>query len=295
MLPRISRCAAVAILSALCLSALVTSLSAQVRIPDAAREQGEVQDTRLQAVLTDGDVLERERRWGEALNHYEDALRDYPNRMELQQRRDRSRVHYDLARRYADRSFVESLSSLSLEEALQKRRSVREFRRGSLSLDEVAQLLWAAQGITRQELLRTAPSAGALYPLELYLVAGQVKGLPAGLYRYSPERHDLQHVADGDSRRALAAAALDQAWVRQAPAVLVITGVYARSAVKYGQRAQRYTHIEVGNVAQNVYLQATALGLGTVFVGAFNAAKVQEVLELPADHEPLGLMPVGQD
>ena len=119
MLPRNSRCAAIAIFLALSFSALATTLSAQVRIPDAAREQGEVQDARLQAVLTDGDQLERDRRWGEALNHYEDALRDYPNRSELRQRRDRSRIHYDLARRYADRSYVASLSSLTLDQTLQ--------------------------------------------------------------------------------------------------------------------------------------------------------------------------------
>ena len=189
---------------------------------------------------------------------------------------------------------ADSVGEMSVEEALKKRRSVREYRRGGLPLDDVAQLLWAGQGITQQELLRTAPSAGALYPLEIYLVAGQVDDLQPGVYHYRPRRHQLIQVADGDKRRALATAALDQEWVRRAPAVIVITGIYDRSAVKYGQRAPRYTHIEVGNVAQNVYLQATARGLGTVFVGAFHAAEVQEALELPDDHEPLGLMPVGR-
>ncbi len=183
--------------------------------------------------------------------------------------------------------------SVSVEAAIHERRSVREFSSRSLSLADVAQLLWAAQGITSRDGLRTAPSAGALYPLELYLVAGEVDSLPAGVYRYRPEQHRLKHLADGDLRKTLAAAALDQSWVRRAPAVLVIAGVYARSARKYGERARRYTRIETGHAAQNIYLQTTALGLGTVIVGAFSDTEVQEVLGLPSDHAPLALMPVG--
>lgn len=182
---------------------------------------------------------------------------------------------------------------VSVEAAIRERRSVREFSKRSLTLADVAQLLWAAQGVTSRDGGRAAPSAGALYPLELYLVAGDVDSLPAGVYRYRPERHRLDHVADGDFRKDLAAAALDQPWVRRAPAVLVITGVYERSARKYADRARRYTRIETGHAAQNVYLQATALGLGTVIVGAFQDAEIQEVLGLPDDHAPLALMPVG--
>lgn len=182
---------------------------------------------------------------------------------------------------------------VSLEAAVRERRSVREYSRQSLSLAEVGQLLWAAQGVTSKGGGRTAPSAGALYPMELYLVAGNVESLPAGLYHYQPGGHRLQRLADGDLRKALAEAALDQAWVRRAPAVLVIAGVYERSAKKYGQRAHRYTHIETGHVAQNVYLQAEALGLGTVIVGAFEDAEVRKLLGLPTDHAPLALMPLG--
>jgi SagB-type dehydrogenase family enzyme len=170
---------------------------------------------------------------------------------------------------------------------------VREFSRQALQLADVAQLLWAAQGVTSRDGGRAAPSAGALYPLELYLVAGNVDTLPAGLYHYRPQGHRLRPVTDGDLRKALAGAALDQPWVRSAPAVLVIAGVYERSATKYGQRARRYTHIETGHAAQNVYLQAEALGLGTVIVGAFEDAAVREVLGLPSGHAPLALMPVG--
>ncbi len=182
---------------------------------------------------------------------------------------------------------------MPVEQALERRRSVRSFARGSLSLEQVGQLLWAAQGITHERGYRTAPSAGGLYPLEVYVAVGKVDGLSAGLYRYLPGRHELIRVVGGDKRRALTRAARGQDWLRRAPAVLVIAGIYARSSGKYGRRAQRYTHIEVGSVAQNIYLQATALGLGTVLVGAFYDAEVQEALDLPDDHAPLALMPVG--
>ncbi|MBT8067915.1 MAG: SagB/ThcOx family dehydrogenase [Gammaproteobacteria bacterium] len=182
---------------------------------------------------------------------------------------------------------------MSIDEALKQRRSIRKFGRDSIVLEDVSQLLWAAQGITSRRGFRTAPSAGALYPLELYLVAGNVTGLSPGVYHYRPKRHDLVLVASGDRRKPLASAALRQDWVRSAPAVLVITGVYQRTMAKYGQRGRRYLHMEVGHAAQNVYLQATARDLGTVMVGAFDDNKVQELLSLPADHEPLGLMPIG--
>ena len=182
---------------------------------------------------------------------------------------------------------------MSVEEALEQRRSIREFSREGLLLEDVSQLLWAAQGITGRRGYRAAPSAGGLYPLELYVVAGDVEGLSPGVYRYRPKKHDLVLVASGDQRKPLASAALGQGWVRQAPAVLVITGVYERTMTKYGQRGRRYVHMEVGHAAQNIYLKATAQRLGTVMVGAFDDEEVQEVLGLPAAHEPLGLMPIG--
>lgn len=182
---------------------------------------------------------------------------------------------------------------VSLEASIVKRRSVREFSNQPLSLAHIGQLLWAAQGITSEDGGRSAASAGALYPLELYVVAGNIESLQAGLYRYQPRGHRLQHLVGGDLRKALGHAALGQAWVRRAPAVLVIAAVYERSEQKYGQRARRYTRIETGHAAQNVYLQAVALGLGTVIVGAFDDAELQQVLNLPGDHSPLALMPVG--
>ena len=182
----------------------------------------------------------------------------------------------------------------SLADALARRRSVREFAKAPLTLETVSQLLWAAQGVTGRDEQRTAPSAGALYPLELYLVAGAVTGLEAGVYRYEPKRHRLLLHLKGDPRGELADAALEQEWVAEAPGVLVIGAVYRRSERKYGRRAQRYVHMEVGHVAQNVYLQAVALDLGTVMVGAFHDRRLAQVLRLPGDVEPLGVMPIGR-
>lgn len=181
----------------------------------------------------------------------------------------------------------------ALEGLLSQRRSVREFTDRLLSLVEVGQLAWAAQGVTHRDGLRTAPSAGALYPLELYVVAGAVEGLEPGVYRYRPEGHYLEATAGGDRRAALARAALDQSWVADAAAIFVFTAVYQRTARKYGERAVRYVHMEVGHAAQNLFLQAEAFGLGSVVVGAFDDARVAKVLDLPEDRMPLSLMPVG--
>ncbi len=184
--------------------------------------------------------------------------------------------------------------SLPVETALARRRSVRTFADRPLSLAQLGQILWAAQGITGSRWpMRTAPSAGALYPLEVLVVAGQVDGLADGIYRYRPGKHDLQAVETGDHREALARAALGQGWMAHAPATLAITGITARAAAKYGRRAERYVYMEAGHAAQNVYLQAQADGLGTTAVGAFRDKAVRALLGLPADEAPLYLMPVG--
>jgi SagB-type dehydrogenase family enzyme len=184
--------------------------------------------------------------------------------------------------------------TISVERALAERRSVREFAEGPLPLGDVSQLLWAAQGITHERGLRTAPSAGALYPLEVYLVAGAVSSIPPGTYRYDPQRHRLLPLSRRDVRRQLAAAALEQDFVAKAPAILVLAAVYERTARKYAGRAPRYTHMEMGHAAQNVYLQSVALGLGTCMVGAFRDEQLKQVLELPEEVEPLGVMPIGK-
>lgn len=182
----------------------------------------------------------------------------------------------------------------SVEQALLARRSVREYLQESLELGEVSQLLWAAQGITRPGGYRTAPSAGALYPLEVYVVAGNVNDLPPGIYHYQPQEHELILLAEGDRREALSAAALVQEAVKDAAGVLVISAVPDRTTVKYGERGVRYIHMEVGSVAQNVYLQAVPLNLGTVFIGAFYDEEVSQVLKLDDGEIPLCLLPVGR-
>jgi SagB-type dehydrogenase family enzyme len=185
-------------------------------------------------------------------------------------------------------------SDVSLEESLTKRRSVRSYADAPLTLEEVSQLLWAAQGITDPAGLRTAPSAGGTYPLEVYAVAGNVKDLDAGVYRYVPDGHQLVKTLSGDLRKALAEAALSQEWVREAAVVFVFTGVYERTTGRYGERGIRYVHIELGHAAENLCLQATALGLGPVTVGAFDDGQVGKVLHLPEDETPLYVVPVGR-
>lgn len=185
-------------------------------------------------------------------------------------------------------------SSVSLELVLRSRRSIRDYAEKPLSLDEVAQLLWACQGITDERGHRTAPSAGALYPLEVYLLVGEVEGLEVGVYKYLPSGHELLLVTSGDRRFDLYQAALKQESIKEAPIVVVITAIYERTEKKYWNRAMQYVHIEVGSAAQNVYLQATAMDLGTVFIGAFHDGLVKTALGLKKDEEPLGLMPVGK-
>jgi SagB-type dehydrogenase family enzyme len=183
---------------------------------------------------------------------------------------------------------------MPLEQALAARRSIREYGADSLSLAELGQLLWAAQGITDGRGFRTAPSAGATYPLQVLVCAGNVTGLAGGVYRYRLDSHDLLPVQAGDYRAELAGAALDQSWMSSAPAVLALAAIYERTTARYGERGIRYVHMEVGHAAQNVYLQAMALGLGTVFVGAFHDDRVKAVLALDDQEVPLGLMPVGR-
>lgn len=184
-------------------------------------------------------------------------------------------------------------NTVSLEQALLRRRSVRSYRPVPVSLAALAQLLWAAQGISSREGFRTAPSAGALYPLEVLLAVSRCDELAPGLYHYRPLRHDLVLWRSQDHRPAIAAAALDQECVYEAAAILVITAVPERTAVKYGARAARYVHLEAGHAAQNACLQAAALGLGTVTVGAFDDTALAEALTLPEAVEPVYLLPVG--
>jgi SagB-type dehydrogenase family enzyme len=200
-------------------------------------------------------------------------------------------------------------SGTSIEKAIDLRRSIRSYANDPLSLAEISQLLWAAQGFTQERKepprmwnpkyewqggLRTAPSAGALYPMEIYVLAGNVQGLAKGLYKYIPKDHALKKIAGVDKRTELSGAALKQPSIETAAAVVVMAGVYARTSFKYGERAERYVHIEVGSIAENVYLQGMALGIGTVIIGAFADKDVKTVLQLPEDESPLAIMPLGK-
>ena len=192
----------------------------------------------------------------------------------------------------------------SVERALSERRSVRKFGEGPLTLEQVSQLLWSAYGVTQaipnapgflRGGLKTAPSAGALYPLEVYLVAGDVTGLEPGIYLYFPEGHRIGLIAEGDVRAALCTAALDQSWVREAPASLVYSAVYERTTAKYGARGrERYVCMDVGHSGENVYLQCGALGLGTCAIGAFDDVEVKRTVGMTKAEEPLYIMPVGR-
>lgn len=178
--------------------------------------------------------------------------------------------------------------NLSVAEAIAKRRSHREFAAKSLAPEEVSQLCWAAQGITNKEQgLRASPSAGALYPITVFVMNSE------GLFEYEPDGHLLRKLLGGDLREKLQAAALDQSCVGEAPLCLIIMMDVSVTAAKYGSHAERYCLIEVGHVAQNVLLQATALDLAGVPVGAFNERQVSSLLQLPKNLQPVYLLPLG--
>jgi len=181
-----------------------------------------------------------------------------------------------------------SQGSVSLEQAIEKRVSVRSFTEQPLSLEQIGQLLWSGQGLRDALGHRTVPSAGALFPLELYLV------IEEGVYHYLPERHQMEQHVEGDMRSSLSSAALGQEFVAQAPTTLLLTAVFSRIETKYGkERAPQYIYLEAGHAAQNILLQATALGLDGVPVGAFYEEQVSKALQLPGAHYPLYLIPLG--
>ncbi len=188
----------------------------------------------------------------------------------------------------------EATGGMSIEEALSRRRSVRSYRDEPITLADVSQLLWAAQGRTSSDGFRTAPSAGALYPLEVYLVAGSVDLLSDGVYHYQVEGHALRKINDCDQRRNLSACALDQSQITDAAIDIVFTAVFERTTVKYGDRGVQYVYIEAGHAAQNVYLQAEAINLGVCAIGAFYEDEVSELLALPEDEVPVYILSVGK-
>jgi SagB-type dehydrogenase family enzyme len=183
---------------------------------------------------------------------------------------------------------------VSVERALGTRRSVRHYNKLPLELEEASQLLWSAQGISNSRGYRTAPSAGALYPLEVYAVIGNVTDLAAGIYKYIIREHALIEKAAGDRRQDICRAALHQSYIAAAPVVLVFCTVNERVVNKYGDRAMQYVFMEVGHAAQNVCLQAVALGLGTVVIGAFKDSDIKAAGHLTENEHPAYLIAVGR-
>lgn len=189
-----------------------------------------------------------------------------------------------------------SYGTMTVEEAIQKRRSIREFKRDKIAFDDLGKILWSAMGY--QNLSsggRTAPSAGACYPLLSYAAIGKdgIEGIEEGLYFYFFRDHSLKKRLDGDLRQELSQAALNQDFISVAPVSIIFTAVMSLTTDSYGERGIRYVYIDLGHAAQNVYLQASAMGLGTVAVGAYHDSKVAEILSLPREEIPLYIMPIG--
>jgi len=177
--------------------------------------------------------------------------------------------------------------SMPLEQSIVARRSHRDFSSQALTLEQIGQLVWAAQGQATKSKYRTVPSAGATYPLELFVVTEQ------GMFHYLLAEHALEKLTDKDLRSALASAAWGQEFIEAAPLTLVFAAEFSRTTRRYGQRGVRYVYMEAGHAAQNVHLQAEALGLGSVAVGAFDDASVSKVLSLPKQLEPIYMVVVG--
>jgi SagB-type dehydrogenase family enzyme len=188
----------------------------------------------------------------------------------------------------------DTAGKVTLEQAIARRRSVREYAPGALTLAEVSQLMWVSQGITSPDGKRATPSARAVYPLQVWLVAEDVSGLPAGLYRYEPKEHALAPVATGSQRDSLAAAARGQETLRHAAAVVAVIGDSTLAATKFRGNTERWLGMEAGFIVQDVYLECTVLGLGTVMVGGFDESAVRHALGVPPGWEVLALMPVGR-
>ena len=193
---------------------------------------------------------------------------------------------------------------ISVEKALYNRRSHRNFQDREISLENLSQILWAAYGVTLPNTdydflrggFRTAPSAGGLYPLDIYVAVGKVSGIASGLYKYISEEHKMIRIIDKDIRLELCSAALGQPMVKEAPVSLIYTAVFSRTTEKYGQRGrERYVCMDLGHSAQNVYLQVEALGLGTCASAAFSDSFLSMILKLSKEEEPLYIMPIGHN
>lgn len=190
------------------------------------------------------------------------------------------------------------IGDVSVEEAIKHRRTIRSYLSKPLSTEQLSQIFWAAQGITEDRgYKRSAPSGGALYPMDIYAVVGDngVQGMKTGIYHYDPHNHAAMLVTEGDFRADVAMASLSQMWMARAPLNLVITSEYRRITSKYGSRGERYAMIEAGHIGQNIFLQAEALGLRAGIVGAFHDKDVIRIMKIDRSHEPLLILPVGYE
>lgn len=205
-------------------------------------------------------------------------------------------------KKYPDRPKIKlpkpEFKGIPLEDALMKRRSIREYSKRPITLAELSQLLFAAQGVTGQMygvLLRTAPSAGALYPIEIYVVGNNVETLKKGIYHYSVKDHSIVLIREGDFRHELMKAALEQEMVKDAGVVFILSAIFDRTRSKYGERGYRYIYMEAGHISQNIYLQATSLGLGSVVVGAFLDDQINKLIGIDGKKEAVIVIhPVGK-
>ena len=194
---------------------------------------------------------------------------------------------------------ADTTGKVSIEKALHTRRSVREYANEPITAEEASQLLWAAYGVSDSTshpglYLKTTPSAGALYPLSIYLVAGNIENLDAGLYKYKPDGHCLIKKKEGDLRKPLYEAALMQSTILEAKALILISCDYSKTTIKYDNRGKRYVHMEAGHTAQNVYLQGCALDIGVCVIGAFSDELISKKMSLPEGETPLYVVAMGK-
>eukprot|EP01124_Arcella_intermedia_P010640 TRINITY_DN17160_c0_g1_i1.p1 TRINITY_DN17160_c0_g1~~TRINITY_DN17160_c0_g1_i1.p1 ORF type:complete len:266 (-),score=70.14 TRINITY_DN17160_c0_g1_i1:11-700(-) len=188
--------------------------------------------------------------------------------------------------------------TVSLEHTLKIRRSAHNFNSlKPLTLAQLSQLLWAAQGVTKIDVdgdtYHTAPSGGSMQPLDIYALIGNIPGISPGAYHYIPRTHKLIQTASGEHREVVSKLSCNQEWMARAPVIFLITGEYQRSAAKYGAAGKQYTIIEVGHVGQNIFLQSMALGLACAIIGAFQEDNIIKLLNIPQNHIPYSIMPVG--
>lgn len=179
-------------------------------------------------------------------------------------------------------------TGLTVAQAIKQRRSLRTYSKEPITKSQLSQLLFAAQGITEKTFgrgLRVAPSAGALYPFEIYIVANNVRDLPKGIYHYSVLDHGLELLKEGDFSRKITSAGIDQDMLGKSGVTFILSAIFDRVRQKYGERGYRYTYIEAGHISQNIYLQAVSLNLGSVCVGAFFDDKVNELIDVDGRYE----------